>query len=62
MRDVNGWVVGAVGAAALVGAFYLGGRVTASPALSPSAATRRRGHGADIRAASSSPARPGSAS
>ena len=33
MRDVNGWVVGAVGAAALVGAFYLGGRVTASPAL-----------------------------
>ena len=38
MRDVNGWVVGAVGAAALVGAFYLGGRVTASPALDPSAA------------------------
>ena len=32
MRDVNGWVIGAVGAAALVGAFYLGGRVTASPA------------------------------
>jgi hypothetical protein len=38
MRDLNGWVVGAVGAAALVGAFYLGGRVTASPALDPSAA------------------------
>ena len=33
MRDVNGWVIGAVGAAALVGAFYLGGRVTASPAI-----------------------------
>ena len=32
MRDVNGWVVGTLGAAALVGAFYLGGRVTASPA------------------------------
>ena len=32
MRDVNGWVVGAVGAVALLGAFYLGGRMTASPA------------------------------
>jgi hypothetical protein len=31
MRDVNGWVVGALGAAALVGAFYLGGRVAAAP-------------------------------
>jgi hypothetical protein len=38
MRDVNGWVVGAVGAAALVGAFYLGGRVTASPAPDAAAA------------------------
>ncbi len=44
MRDVNGWVVGAVGAAALVGAFFLGGRVTASPALSRPR-RRRRGHG-----------------
>ena len=32
MRDVNGWVIGALGAAALVGAFYLGGRANASPA------------------------------
>ena len=38
MRDVNGWVVGAVGAAALVGAFYLGGRTAASSALGPAAA------------------------
>jgi hypothetical protein len=37
MRDVNGWVVGAVGAAALVGAFYLGGRTAASSALAPAA-------------------------
>ena len=39
MRDVNGWVVGAVGAAALVGAFYLGGRVTASPGVGGPVAT-----------------------
>ena len=38
MRDVNGWVVGAIGAAALVGAFYLGGRVTATTAASAPAA------------------------
>ena len=37
MRDVNGWVVGAVGAAALVGAFYLGGRTAASSGLAPAA-------------------------
>ena len=43
MRDVNGWVIGAVGAAALVGAFFLGGRVTAGPARQPR--RRRRDHG-----------------
>jgi hypothetical protein len=31
MRDVNGWMVGALGAVALVGAFYLGGRAAAAP-------------------------------
>ena len=35
MRDVNGLVVGAVGAVALLGAFFLGGRMTASPAAAP---------------------------
>ena len=35
MREVNGLVVGAVGAVALLGAFYLGGRITASPAAAP---------------------------
>jgi hypothetical protein len=35
MRDVNGLVVGAVGAVALLGAFYLGGRMTASPVAAP---------------------------
>jgi len=33
MRDVNGWMVGALGAAALVAAFFLGGRVNGSPAV-----------------------------
>ena len=42
MRDVNGWVVGAVGAAALVGAFYLGGRTAASSALGRLTADPRR--------------------
>lgn len=31
MRDIPGWVVGAAGVGALVGAFYLGGRASASP-------------------------------
>lgn len=35
MRNVNGWVAGAVGAVALIGTFYLGGRVTASPGVEP---------------------------
>ncbi|MGD9904696.1 MAG: hypothetical protein AB7U83_14630 [Vicinamibacterales bacterium] len=30
MRDITGWVGGALGVAALVGAFYVGGRVTAA--------------------------------
>lgn len=37
MRNVNGWVGGAVGVAALLGAFYLGGRTAASPVLDPTA-------------------------
>ena len=37
MRNVNGWVGGAVGVAALLGAFYLGGRTAASPVLDPAA-------------------------
>jgi hypothetical protein len=31
MRDVNGWMVAALGAVALVAAFFLGGRVNGSP-------------------------------
>jgi len=38
MRDITGWVGGALGAAALLGAFYLGGRVSAAPARGSSAA------------------------
>jgi hypothetical protein len=38
MRDVNGLVVGAVGAVALLGAFYLGGRMSASPLAAPAEA------------------------
>lgn len=38
MRDITGWVGGAVGAAALLGAFYLGGRVTADAGTTPLAA------------------------
>jgi len=41
MRSMPGWVTGAVGVSAIMGAFYLGGRVTASPdesAAMPSAA------------------------
>jgi hypothetical protein len=37
MRNVNGWVGGVVGAAALLGAFYVGGRTAASPGLDPAA-------------------------
>lgn len=37
MRNVNGWVGGAVGVVALLGAFYLGGRTAASPVLDPAA-------------------------
>jgi hypothetical protein len=33
MRDVNGWMVGALGATALVAAFFLGGRVNGSSAV-----------------------------
>ena len=51
MRDVNGWVVGAVGAAALVGAFYLGGRTAASTALAPAAVP--------LTTAATAPAMPG---
>lgn len=32
MRDIPGWAIGAAGVSALVGAFYLGGRASASPA------------------------------
>jgi hypothetical protein len=38
MRDITGWVGGALGAAALLGAFYLGGRASAAPATASSAA------------------------
>lgn len=41
MRDITGWVGGALGAAALLGAFYLGGRASAaasSPSATPAAA------------------------
>lgn len=38
MRDITGWIGGAVGAAALLGAFYLGGRVTADAGSTPVAA------------------------
>jgi hypothetical protein len=53
MRNVNGWVGGAVGVAALLGAFYLGGRTAASPVLD-SAATA-----ATPMAVATTPAVPG---
>ena len=37
MRDVNGWMVAALGATALVAAFFLGGRVNGSPAVAAAA-------------------------
>jgi len=37
MRDITGWAGGALGVAALIGAFYLGGRTSAAPAGSSSA-------------------------
>ena len=45
MRDVNGWMVGALGAAALVAAFFLGGRVNGSPAVGATAPAAARSHG-----------------
>jgi hypothetical protein len=53
MRNVNGWVGGAVGVAALLGAFYLGGRTAASPVLDPAATA------ATPMAMATSPAVPG---
>jgi hypothetical protein len=53
MRNVNGWVGGAVGVAALLGAFYLGGRTAASPVLDPAATA------AAPMAMATSPAVPG---
>jgi hypothetical protein len=53
MRNVNGWVGGAVGVAALLGAFYLGGRTAASPVLEPAATA------ATPMAMATSPAVPG---
>lgn len=53
MRNVNGWVGGAVGVVALLGAFYLGGRTAASPVLDPAATA------ATPMALATSPAVPG---